>query len=587
MNIRGARAGTPGRARRVGAVTGALALAAAVALAGAAPASATTQQVDDATFTWGISGYAQVGIFGPWTYKDLTGNASVLTGSVSGGTQSTYLVDPVPATSFPTSKAGSTPNAVHFVAGTGTADPETGAASLAWDGSYTVNAYPAIYNAPNEIYSDPQLQVAADGSGSLSFEFALGAGTDMSGNPTPAQEFGRLDLVTFSAGSVDVRADGQVRFSPDYQGVAVTVADSAAQTTTCAATGGATGWWGSWSPAFVNAVPASVRPHFYSTGCGGMQDAKPALPVDVTYTVDEVVAPATPQVVVSSTTLQADGTSDITVTGTGFTAAADGTVPGIYVAVGPKSGDTWYLDAAKFQYAKYVRTSGPATETATGAKLQADGTFTVTFQDVAPVYTKGGTTYDAATTPLHVLTFAAQGSTNRSLDTDTPLTFVDADGLPITVVVPEAPQDPGTFSWTIAGGTGAVDLGTATATAAGFSATGALRTVTVTDTRLDVPAWTLTGQVGAFTSAGGQSFGGQSLGWTPALSQNTVGAVAGAAVAPGTGTDAGLAPSRTLVSAAAGHAKGSVAVDAALALLAPADTPAGAYTATLTLTALG
>ena len=581
MNIAGA-----GRARRAGAVTGALALAAAVALTGATPAAAATQQVDDATFTWGLNGYAQVGIFGPWTYKDLTGNASVLTGSVSGGTQSTYLVEPTPATSFPTSKAGQTPNAVHFVAGTGTVDPDSGAATLAWDGSYTVNAYPAQYSAPNEIYTDPELEVAADGSGSLSFEFTLGAGTDMSGNPVAEQSFGRLDLVTFSPGSVDVLADGQVRFTPDYQGVAVTVADSSVQTT-CAASGTATGWWGSWAPEFVNALPSSVRPHFYSTGCGGMQDAKPPLPVDVTYTVQDVVAPATPQVVVSSTTLQADGTSDITVTGTGFTAAGDGTVPGIYVAVGPKVGETWYLDASRFQYAKYVRTTGPETETASGARLQADGTFTLTFQDVAPVYTKGTTTYDAAVTPLNVLTFAAQGSTNRALDTVTPLTFVDAQGLPITVVVPEAPVEPGAFAWAIDGGAGAVDLGTATATAAGFTAAGALRTVTVTDTRADTPAWTLTGQVGAFTATGGLRFGGQSLGWAPALTQNSVGAVAGSTVAPGTGTDDGLAPSRTLVSAAAGHTQGTVAVDAALSLLAPADTPAGAYTATLTLTALG
>lgn len=571
---------------------GALVLGGTATLVAAAPASAAVQDVDDATFTWGLSGYAQVGIFGAWTFKDLTGTATVLTGSVSGGTQQEYLVDPVPATSFPTSKAGQTPNAVRFTGGTGTADPVTGAVDLAWDGSYTVNAYPAQFNAPNEVYSDPRLEVAADGSGELSFDFTLGAGTDMSGNPVAETAYGRLTVLTFDEGSIDVTGDGEVRFSPDYQGVTVTTTDSAAQTTTCTATGGATGWWGSWAPGFVGAVPASVRPHFYSTGCGGMQDNKPALPVDVAFTVaEDVPAPATPQVAVSTTTLALDGTTDITVTGTGFTAATDGTSAGVYVAVGPLVGDDWHLSPAPFQYAKWVRTSFAGAETSTGATLGADGSFVVHFTDVRPVYTKGATTYDASVTPLNVVTFAAQASPYRGLDTVTPLTFVDADGLPVVVDIPEEvdPEEPGPgeFVWAIDGGTSAVSLGVAQPTAAGFGASGALRTVTVTDTRAGAPAWSLSGQVGDFATADGAlTFGGQSLGWSPALGTNTVGAVAGATVAPGTAATDGLRSSRTLVSAPAGHAAGSVAVDAGLSLLAPLTTEPGSYSTTLVLTAL-
>ncbi|ACQ82116.1 conserved hypothetical protein [Beutenbergia cavernae DSM 12333] len=160
--------------------------------------------------------------------------------------------------------------------------------------------------------------------------------------------------------------------------------------------------------------------------------------------------------------------------------------------------------------------------------------------------------------------------------------------VPVEVIVPEdggPGPEPGEFSWTISGA-GAVSLGTAEATQSGFVANGALHAITVTDTREDAPAWSLSGQVGAFAASGGASFGGQALGWEPALSANALGAVAGPAVAPGAGSDAGLAVSRTLVSAPAGHALGSVQVDTSLQLNAPAGTAPGAYTSTLTLTAL-
>ncbi|MCO7274379.1 MULTISPECIES: HtaA domain-containing protein [Cellulosimicrobium] len=252
----------------------------------AAPAQAAEQTVEGASFVWGLNGYAQKGIFGPWSYKNLTGDAAQLVGSVSGGTQSEYVVDPVPATSFPAEHAGKTPNAVKFTEGSGTYDADTHELALAWSGSYTVNAYPAQFGAPDEIYANPQLVVEADGSGSFSAEFTLGAGIDMSGNPVDEQSYGRLDLVTFSPGSVDVVDADTVRITPDFQGIEVDPADSSPQTRNCVASGTATGWWGSWAPEFVNTLPGSVRPHFYSTGCGGMQDLKPALPIDVTYAVD-------------------------------------------------------------------------------------------------------------------------------------------------------------------------------------------------------------------------------------------------------------------------------------------------------------
>ncbi|MGP3533404.1 hypothetical protein ACTU3I_01315 [Microbacterium sp. RD1] len=277
---------TPHRGTRLLVAAGAAAALAAGSLALAAPAQAAPTEVEGASFTWGLNGYAQKGIFGPWTFKNLTGDAQYL----AGATQTEYVTAPFPATSFPTNApSGANPNAVKFVEGEGTVDAVTGAAELSWTGSYTINAYPAIYNAPNEIYSDPQLSVAADGSGELTFDFTIGAGTDMNGNPFEAVDYGRLTLATFSAGSISGLDGDGYRLSPDFSGVTLDPAVVSNQVTTCTAPSLA----GAWPAEFVETLAAdpagaSVAAHFYSTGCGGNQDLKPALPLDVAFSFAEV-----------------------------------------------------------------------------------------------------------------------------------------------------------------------------------------------------------------------------------------------------------------------------------------------------------
>ncbi len=217
---------TPTRRRtRLVSLLGAGALAAATLAvvtpsAGAAPAASTASDtVSEATFTWGLSGYAQDGIFGPWTFKDPTGDARYLAGDVSTvpntSPQQVYRVDPVPTTSFPTSKAGKAPNVVQFTGGDGTVDRSTGAAELSWSGSYTVNAYPAQYGAPDEIYADPQLDVEPDGSGTLTMRFTIGAGQSMTGEAFPAKDFGRLTIATFDAGSLSAQTSTGYRVTPE------------------------------------------------------------------------------------------------------------------------------------------------------------------------------------------------------------------------------------------------------------------------------------------------------------------------------------------------------------------------------------
>ncbi|GAA4734974.1 hypothetical protein GCM10023350_18370 [Nocardioides endophyticus] len=437
-----------GRARRGFARFTATSLAvaglAAVGATTAAPAEAADSFVSNATFTWGLNGYAQKGIFGPWTYKNLTGNASQLVGSVSGGTQNEYVVDPVPTTSMPvTTPANKTPNAVKFTAGTGTADPDTDKVDLSWTGSYTVNAYPALYGAPDEIYSDPKLTLNASGAGSLTMNFALGAGVDMEGNPTEAQNLGRVTLMTFSDGDVASTGADSFRATPDYQGVEVTVPGGAVQDRSCTTAGGATGWWGSWPQSFISVIPDSVRPHFYSTGCSGMQDSKPALPVDV-----DLGASATPTVEVSKTALLPNGQQAVTVTGSGFNPdAAIGTRPpfsgvpsGVYIAFG-RYADTWRPSAgapsgnrnnpagangngvavkwavpqASFDASSPAQSPSSASYTILGT----DGTFNTTIQvDQSWLADKTGN--------FGIYTYAGGGPTVAAYETYTPITFAKA-----------------------------------------------------------------------------------------------------------------------------------------------------------------
>ncbi|GAA1725090.1 hypothetical protein GCM10009809_21070 [Isoptericola hypogeus] len=299
-------------------------------------------------------------------------------------------------------------------------------------------------------------------------------------------------------------------------------------------------------------------------------------------------------------------TGTVTVTGSGFDPAANvstrqpvtaGQPTGIYVVFGRFAEDWRPSDGVASSARKVVSQKWALPEPSyTQVKnefpnvagqlvlLNPDGTFTADL-DVRTDDTAGGV--------YGVYTYAAGGAAaNAAQELAAPVGFTaaggDGENVDVEVTVPEddgGPVDPepGEFTWTVAGG-GAVSLGTATQGDAAFTAAGDLHRVTVTDTRAGSPAWNVTGTVTDFF-AGGRSFSGSALGWSPAVSANTGGAVAGAEVAAGVGS--GLKGGATLAWAPAGHAAGSVAVDAGLDLSIPLDTPAGDYTGVLTLTALG
>jgi len=428
--------------------------------------------VTDATFIWGINGYAQVGIFGPWNFKDVTGDATFLEGSVVGtatptnpNPQTEYSVDPVPATSFPTSKAGRQPNAIKFSEGTGTKLAD-GSTTISWDGSYTINAYPAMYNAPNEIYADPQLTINADGSGQLTFDFTLGAGVDMIGNPVEAEPFGRLPLANFSAGDITVTGDNEIRVNPDYQGVENGLSG---QNTTCTTANGGTGWWGSFPQEFIDAIDeTAVVAHFYSTGCGGMQDNKPPLPFDVSYDL------SAPTVTLSETVFDPEAeVATITVTGTGFLPelsqatrapvcgagppAPCGKSGGYYVAFG-KVADVWQPSTGAASStrsvvngnANLVKWANPASNgylAPGGANvvLAEDGSFTTTLTvDKAAIDDVGSA---ANNTQYGVIVYPASGGVTAVGEVLAPVTFDGTDpGVELTGPTTAVEGDDVTFS---------------------------------------------------------------------------------------------------------------------------------------------
>jgi hypothetical protein len=202
-----------------------------------------------------------------------------------------------------------------------------------------------------------------------------------------------------------------------------------------------------------------------------------------------------------------------------------------------------------------VNASGVATTTTTFA---AAGT-----ESLSAVFTPTDTTHFSGST----------GTTSVTVTTTAPNTGT----VPITVTVPPS----GVFTFTVAPGT--VNLAVSGSPATG---TGVLNAVTVSDSRNTFPGWSVSGQESNFTgsgTAGGSTISGNQLGWTP------TGTPAGAAVlgpavapaAPGLGTTAAI-----LASASAGNGFGTSNLSANLLLDIPASAAAGAYSSTLTLTAV-
>ena len=227
----------------------------------------------------------------------------------------------------------------------------------------------------------------------------------------------------------------------------------------------------------------------------------------------------------------------------------------------------------------------------------APSTTTTTVSEGSTTTTPGSTT----TAPTAPTTTTTTTTTAPSVTTTT--TPGSSGGIAIGVDVPETLDNGGTnpgggegggggvgealpddvFRWTIDAGQSGVTLSQVAGGDGQLRFGGTLSGVTVVDTRNGNPPWSLSGQVSNFSGG----LAGKYLGWVPRVLAPGGGAIPGGSVPSGLIAGNGLADVSPLASAPAGHPKGSVTVGAELDLLIPSSTPAGSYTATLTLTALG
>ena len=233
-------------------------------------------------------------------------------------------------------------------------------------------------------------------------------------------------------------------------------------------------------------------------------------------------------------------------------------------------------------------TGGQTLDSGTPVSLNSGG--------VASIQATFNPTTPPQTFPI-LATFTSQTPTTWPSNTGTTnLTVVAAptNAIPLTVTVPTT----GTLVLTV--NTAGVAFGTPTVTSTGLttSATIPNGNVQVTDTRNNYPGWAVTGQDSAWTGGSplAGTFSGNQLGWTPTSGTTAQGVTFGPAVIAGTTATGGLASAQTLAFApqglgnyatsGVGNGYGVTNLGASLSLLIPLTAPPGAYTSTVTFTAI-
>lgn len=228
----------------------------------------------------------------------------------------------------------------------------------------------------------------------------------------------------------------------------------------------------------------------------------------------------------------------------------------------------------------------------TAAVAPAAATGTVTFKggDGSTIATEDLSDGTASTVvgdlePDNEYTFTAEyagdagheASTSGTLTVTTVGEPIPPQDTEVTVTIPASAQG---LRFTVT--PGGVALADAELEGEEFVATGTLPEVRVTDTRADRKQWTLNGRTSDFDGPDGAAIDGSALGWAPELVGTGNAGTPGAEVAPGNG--GGLSSDKPLAQAPAGVTQSETRVQAGVTLRAPANTPAGDYAATLTLT---
>jgi hypothetical protein len=290
---------------RAAAIAATAALAAGGALVATAPASAADgSTVTDAVLDWGLSGEVGGGAFFGgcnflsagtagnagssrlWTEADgflkaSDGAVSVVkptsTGSLQPITWANKCLNPSGTAVSSTSTTNLSGVRVQVADGQGTVAAD-GSVDIHWDGSFTVVFYGGL---TYWTASDPHLTIDADGDGQLTAT-ASGFGASMD-DATKWDALPSREIVLADISSADV-SDGGFTVTPDYLGVAVNTGSGTPQNRTAAS-------WGSFPQSFVDYQALTGQSSYWYSSGASRDAAKPATPLTVSYTAEEVTTP--------------------------------------------------------------------------------------------------------------------------------------------------------------------------------------------------------------------------------------------------------------------------------------------------------
>lgn len=436
----------------------------------ASPAHAEETTISDAVFRWGINNesnnaaffgganYFSAGKIGDpgeggqllnnsdqgatwdngepagWTNQD--GNVTIEKKTAAGGhepaTWAGRLTSPDGESISPPTSSTYSDHQIVIGAGTGTIDPETNTASIAWDGDATVLYYGGL---TFWYLSDPELNVESDGTGELSATLS-GYGTSMD-DMTEWVPIADSEVTLADFTDLTVTAEG-ITGTPAYLGVEVDTGDQTPQHTDG-------DYWGSFPQSFVDfQFQTGQSSYWYSSG--GQTDAgKVALDfrVDFTDPDPDPEPPAQASVRVSDTRLLPSGAQRVTVRGSGFDPdVATGTRPplagesaGAYVVFGKFARD-WKpsneapgsarvnTDQKWAVPAEHMDTVGGPEEGA--VELHPDGTFTTTLTVNKRAIDRAAD--DPALRRYGIYTYAGSGAVAASYETYTLIRFAKVKG---------------------------------------------------------------------------------------------------------------------------------------------------------------
>lgn len=300
---------TPRRALAVAAVALVALAGACVPLPPSGPtttttAPATVKAITGAALEWTVSREADGASFAPgqvnyWsagqsdstsaTYLATNGNVTVLKQNATGayvpiGSQSAVSWANRnrngAGTVVTTSNGLRLGQKVRFAQGTGTVDTATGAATIQWTGTFSINFYGQY--VPFWIVN-PKLTVSAGGAATLTATMGgFASSLDDPDVRTPLAPTAGVRLAEFAdvwrGGSTTTGFTSATR----YVGTAVTTPATAPQVLRTAAN---QSYWGSWPQSFVNFQNSTGLGTYWYTSGGAADAKKPQDPVTVAYSV--------------------------------------------------------------------------------------------------------------------------------------------------------------------------------------------------------------------------------------------------------------------------------------------------------------